>query len=143
MAEGKGESVRRLDHDADLMLEARAATEERVFALAAEAAVAAMTDRPPGGGGIRRTVRVEAEDREGLLVAWLNEIVYLVTAGVFLPARCRSLVFEGNSLTAEIEGAPPGGEGPAVVRELKAATYHRLRVSEDGEGWTARVLFDL
>ncbi|MFH1278857.1 MAG: archease [Candidatus Eisenbacteria bacterium] len=143
MGERGGESIRWLRHDADLLLEARAATEERLFALAAEAVVAAMTDRPPTEGGERRSVRLEAEDPEGLFVAWLNEIVYLVTAGDFLPARFPSLTVEEGSLSAEIEGGAPGPNGPSIVREVKAATYHRLRLSKGKEGWTARVLLDV
>lgn len=136
------ESARWLSHDADLLLEARAPSAERLFVAAGRAVVEAMTDRPPMTGGTRRSVRLDADDLETLFVAWLNEIVFLVTAEGFLPARYPSMKIGATSLHAEIDGASAGAE-TRVVREIKAATYHRLVVTEDVSGWTARVLLDV
>ena len=111
--------------------------------IGAAALVESMVGHAPPAGGARRTIRLEGEDLEGLFVAWLNEIIYLVASGLFLPASCRLLDLRGNRLTAEAAGAPPSEGGFVLYREVKAATYHGVELVEEEAGWRGRVLFDV
>ena len=90
-----------------------------------------------------RRVRLRADGREVLLVAWLNEIIYLVCDGVFLPASVRLTELTGSSLEAMLAGETPDGSRHRLAREVKAATYHDLEVSETDGLWRGRVLFDV
>ena len=136
--------MRWLEHDADILLEVEAPSAERLFALAAEALVEAMLDE---GAAVaereHRRVRLRADGREVLLVAWLNEIIYLVCDGVFLPASVRLTELTGSSLEAMLAGETPDGSRHRLAREVKAATYHDLEVSETDGLWRGRVLFDV
>jgi SHS2 domain-containing protein len=139
----KTSQVRWLSHDADILLEVRARSLEELFRAAAVALVGSMVDTRTVTREDRRTVRVEGTDRESLLVAWLNEIIYLVSEGVFFPAAIGSLRIERTSLEADLHGecATPADE--RLQREVKAATYHDLQVSRAAGGWETRVLFDV
>lgn len=137
------EEISWLEHDADLLLEVRAESVERLFVLAAEALIGVMIEENRSAGGSLRDVVLEAEETEGLLVAWLNELIYLVTDGRFLVSAVDSLRLEARRLTAVIRGVD-GSDGSACsIRDVKAATWHALEILETRGGWSVRVLFDV
>ena len=84
-------------------------------------------------------VSVRAFDREALLVAWLNEIVYRSEVGkvVFPAAHVESV--GDRVLEATLERAEPN----AILVPVKAATMHDVRVATTAEGWTAQVVLDV
>jgi len=140
-------TARWLEHDADIRLELRAPSLEGLFLIAAEALVRVMIeDEEPGIEPApperSRSIRLEGEDRESLLVAWLNEIIFLVDEGTLLPRSIRKIRIDDRSVTAEAVGTAPG-EGCRLVREIKAATYHGLRIRNTDGCWSGKVLFDV
>jgi SHS2 domain-containing protein len=131
-----------LEHTADVGIEAVGATPEEVFEASAEGLAGLLGAWSPGEGE-PRVVVVEASDREALLVAWLDEIVYLRDAQdlVFGGFRVNSLS-EGE-LEATVTAAPAAGR---EVEEagIKAATFHRLEVSRQQDGsWRGRIYLDV
>lgn len=91
------------------------------------------------GDGATRELRLEAEDRELLLLDWLSELVYLGETEGFVPERVATLDLGPGGLHAKIEGRL--GEPRQLV---KAVTLHRLEFRRDGtEGWRARVVLDV
>jgi SHS2 domain-containing protein len=143
MGGNERESVRWLEHDADVLLEVRAPSRERLFILAAEALVDLMleNERPLATEG--RIVRLSADSPGDLLVAWLNEMVYLVAGHVFFPAAVRALSLSEAALEAKLAGVAGGPAFPRLAREVKAATFHDLELARAGDAWRARVLFDV
>ncbi len=137
------ESVRWLEHDADVLLEARAASLGRLFAVAGEALAGLMLVGPPPPAEEKRSVRVSAEGTDDLLVAWLNELIYLIAGRIFFPAEIRTIRLSERLLEAELAGAGGGSSFPELAREVKAATYHELEIAEGRSGWRCRVLFDV
>ena len=65
-----------LDHTGDLGVLVRAATAEELFERTAAAMFALLADPEMVREELEETFRVEAEDRETLLVAWLSELLY-------------------------------------------------------------------
>jgi SHS2 domain-containing protein len=131
-----------LEHTADVGLQARAATLEEAFAGVAEGLATLMGAWFPGEG-TEQTIRVEGEDREALLAAWVDELLYLhevkdVVFGGFAVQRVGD-----RSLDARVRAAPRGDrelEGVGV----KAATFHRLEAGRDSDGsWFARIYLDV
>lgn len=129
-----------LEHTADVGILARGDTCEEAFGAAAEGLAEILGVWFPGEGQ-EREVRVEAPDVEALLVAWLDELLYL--------AETADVVFGGFAVDRVGEGevVARARVGPRVGRELdgqhvKAATYHRLRVSSE-ERCEARVYLDV
>ena len=134
------------EHTADLACEIWAPTRESLLAQAARAFADSVTEverlEP------RRRARVEAEGAtdDELLVAFLEELVYLFETTDLLPARASVKVREtGGSLRleAEIEGEPFDAERHPLKTLIKGITYHGLAVSEEAAGWRATVIFDI
>jgi SHS2 domain-containing protein len=87
-------------------------------------------------------VRVAADDPGGLLVDWLNEVLWL--------REVRQAKVAGVRVERVGDGSAAGwvafsGDGPAPDGTfVKAVTYHRLRVEPDpGGGWLIEVYLDV
>ena len=133
-----------LDHTADVGFDLRASTLEDLFDEARRALLMVAFERPPQDGEIEREIYLSASDRETLLVRWLNELAYLIQDVGFVPVGARIRLDEaGLSLRASLTGAPVLLEEYGWQGEIKSATYHGLDVSNDDEGWHARVILDV
>lgn len=87
-------------------------------------------------------ISAEGENREELLVAWLNELIYLFDVEYFLFKR-----FEIQELTPQRLRAVGYGERVDRTRHgikigVKSATYHQLEIRE-GKPWRAQVILDI
>jgi SHS2 domain-containing protein len=123
-------------HTAEIELHVVAETEERVYADAVEA-FSRYVELDPSGERARHEVRVEASDRGGLLVALLEELVFLADTEGFVADRA-SVSLGNGRLTCLLEG-----RRTRVDPLVKAATYHGLRFERAGETWQARVVLDV
>lgn len=131
-----------LEHTADVGLRARAATAEEVFEALGEGLATLQGAWFPDGGA-ERSVRVEASDREALLVAWLDELLYVQESedAVFTGLSVDRV--EPTSLAARVWLSPRGDREMEGVG-VKAATYHRLRVDRELDGgWVGQVYLDV
>jgi len=131
------------EHTADIGLVARGRTLAELFANAVDGLADLTVDRD----GLRETTQVQvsvsAEDREGLLVAWLNELLYLLDTQRFVPRRTQITALDRTSLTALLVGDTIEPGRHAVRRMIKAATYHGLSLRQVDGVWEARVILDL
>jgi SHS2 domain-containing protein len=141
-----------LEHTADVGIRARGATLEEAFEQAtlglAEILGALAPRWPPGqsggsgGPGEAVAVEVSAPDPGGLLVDWLNEVLWL--------REVRQAWLAGVQVDRVGDGAAVGSvtfssTGPAPDGTfVKAVTYHRLRVESDPSGgWLIEVYLDV
>ncbi len=91
----------------------------------------------------RLTVKVEAADRETLLVAWLNELLYLHEVEAFVAAEFSVRHLTDTALEAEVCGERVDRERHPLVGHVKAVTYHLLEVRPTQSGWQAQVVVDV
>jgi protein archease len=131
------------EHTADIGLAARGRTLAELFENAAMGLVDLMVDPAGLREETRLEVSVSGQDRDALLVAWLNELLYVLDARGFLPRRCRVTRISDTDLTAELWGERVDRERHTLRRLVKAATYHGLRVAQTNGRWEARVILDL
>ena len=131
-----------LDHTADEGVDVRAGSMQELFARAAWAMFRLLTDMRCVRAAETMAVSVEASDREALMVRWLSELNYLHQAKHKVFCRFEVREISDTRLIAKIGGEAIGPEH-RVFKEIKAVTFHGLRVEErDGE-WCARILFDV
>jgi SHS2 domain-containing protein len=131
-----------LEHTADVGLRLTGDTAEEVFEAAA-VGLATLQGAWFPGEGEEREVEVTAGDRAGLLVAWLDELLYLQEAGDLAFGGFRVERVEEGRLMAGVLAAPRGDRTLESVG-IKAATYHRLRLERDRDGgWSADVYLDV
>lgn len=130
-----------LEHTADIGLHLEADSLGEVFQAAGEGFATLQGAWFPGVGE-EREVDVRAVDNPGLLVAWINELLYLQEA--------EDAVFGGFAVKNVTEGAlqavvkiAPRAERELEAVGVKAATYHRLRLDRGNAGWTGDVYLDV
>jgi SHS2 domain-containing protein len=134
---------RQLPHTADLAWRLWGKDLPELFENAGRALSATLTDRRYLRRRATRTVRLTADDRETLLVDWLNHLLYLFDQDGFLGRD-----FQVESLTPEGLEARVTGESfdPArhpSITGVKAATFHQLSIVPVKDGWEATVVLDL
>jgi SHS2 domain-containing protein len=114
-----------------------------VFVNAARAMWSLMVE--PGTARSTRMlpVKVEAADRETLLAAWLNELLFLHEVEGFVAAEFVITHLAETRLEAEVWGERVDRERHPLVGHVKAATYHMLRILPTDAGWEAQVVVDV
>ena len=132
------------DHTADVGLTAYGASLPELFQNAALGLTALLVDPATvHPGGIRERIRAQAPDKETLLVNWLNEILFLYSVQLMVFCRFRVRKFSATEIVAEGEGELLDPVRHSVLREVKAATFHGLKIKATAEGAEASVVFDV
>jgi SHS2 domain-containing protein len=131
------------EHTADLGLRIRAADLNTLFAEAGQALFAALVEDPttivPRD---RHDLRVEGSERDYLLFDFLRTLLYHFETEHLLLARFEVRV-GSDGLTAEAWGEPLDRTRHELSHEVKAITYHGLRVEPVDDGWLAEVIVDI
>jgi SHS2 domain-containing protein len=132
-----------VDHTADIGVHAWGTSLGETFEQAGLALATLMGATSPATSGRPHVIRAEGPDLGGLLVAFLNELVFVCeTADGVGVAALRVTHLEPRWLEAVVHlaQAVPAADGLAV----KAATYHRLHVVEHEDGSAeVRVFLDV
>ena len=87
-------------------------------------------------------IKLEAEDLEYLLFDWLKELLYRFDAEHWVFSKFSVQVEEGK-LEATVSGEPLDWSRQVPDHEVKAITYHGLRVERQADGWLAEVIVDI
>ncbi len=132
-----------IDHTGDAGVVIKGGSLEELFQNAAAAFTSVITDRRRIRKKRKRELTLEAARLEELLVAWLDEFLYLFDTEGWLFRDCRVHRIEDGFLKA-IAWGEPYEEGRHVIKTLvKAVTYHQLDVGQDQGMWRAQIIFDL
>ncbi len=131
-----------VDHTADIGIVAYGADLKEVFANAAYALFSLMVDLDDVSESLRREASVTADNREDLLVEWLNELIYIFDVDNVLLKRFEITWLTDTGLRANCFGEKIDPQRHRIKMGVKAATYHMLQV-EEGDGWRAQVLLDI
>jgi SHS2 domain-containing protein len=131
------------DHTADLGLRIRAADIDRLFAEAALCLFSTIVDDLDTVAASQKIeVTLEGRDREYLLFDWLKTLLYHFDTAHLLFARFEVHVRE-DGLRASAWGEPLDRARHELSHEVKAITYHGLKVEQTPEGWMAEVIVDI
>lgn len=130
-----------LEHTADVGIRAWGPSIRDAFEQAG-VGLATLMGMTTAGPGHAEPIHVEGADQGGLLVALLNELVYLLETAVGEGmASLRVTRLDPTQLDASLELALTGAREGLLV---KGATYHQLEVSErPGGAAEVRVYLDV
>jgi len=132
-----------IDHTADVGIVARGKTIEDVFINAARGMVSLIVDPESVSEKVRREIAVEGADREELLVSWLNELLYLFDAESLVFSRFEITSLSETSLKGAAYGEKVDPARHEIKTQVKAATYHQLKIEKESGGFRGRVIFDI
>jgi SHS2 domain-containing protein len=131
------------EHEADVGLVVRGRDGRDLFANAGLALFELVCDVSAVEERSAYALAGEADGVESLLVAWLNDLVYLFEGERVV---CRRFAFPAWSETAyrgEAFGEPVDEERHEPRDFVKAATYHGLSVTRTEAGLAATVILDV
>ena len=134
-----------IDHTADLGLKVRGETLEKLFENAAKAMLQLAVKVPKlQHSSETDNVRISASDLEDLMVRWLGEILYLLEGEKKIVTGARITSISPRDMGADLQLIPFDPDLHELLYEIKAVTYHRIRVSQiDDHLWEAQVILDL
>ncbi len=131
------------EHTADLGLRIKAAELPTLFADAARgltSVIVADLDQVQPAQAIR--LRVEGAALDELLFDWLSEVLYTFESQRLLLSQF-DVQLSASGLQATVRGEPLDLNRHVLEHEIKAVTYHGLKVEQTPDGWLAEVIVDI
>lgn len=128
-------------HTADLEIRAWGDDLKSLFIAAAEGMfhLSGIEDYQQGFSAIREEISLNAMDYEGLLILFLEELLYRLTED-YMRFDINKLTINDNfSLKAKLHGT----QIQSYRRDIKAVTYHRLNIQETDNGYSVNIVFDI
>jgi SHS2 domain-containing protein len=134
---------RYIEHTADVAILATGATVEEMFAAAGEALAGFLCELEGVKERDERSVDASAPDLDALLVDWLSEINYMFEVERFAFRRFEVREAGGGSVRAVGFGEPLDPSRHTVGEQVKAVTYHGLKIEQGPPGYSAQVVMDI
>lgn len=134
------------EHTADLGLRVQAATLEELLAEAARGLLVMLVANPDAVRPLHtKTISLSAGQPTYLLFDWLSELLYIFEAEKLLLAEFKITCTRGDELAVEAvcRGEPMDETRHHMDHEVKAITYHGLKVEQSLVGWSAEVIVDI
>ena len=132
------------EHTADIGVRIYGATLPELFVNAARAMYEALGELKKTGDRRQKSVELKAESWEDLLHDWLAELLFEVEANHVLYDDIEITGVVPGKLTASLAGGVIDFTRSQTNEEIKAVTYHQLRVEQLADGrWRANVIFDV
>ena len=131
------------DHTADLGLRIRAADRATLFVEAARALFSTIVEDPAAIVPVQ-SVRVDlpADEDVYLLFDWLNRLLYHFDSDHLVFGEFAA-DFDATGFHGEAWGEPLDEPRHVLLHEVKAITYHELKVEESADGWMAELIVDI
>jgi SHS2 domain-containing protein len=139
----QGAMYETFDHTADLGLRICAKNLDTLFAEAARALFSVIvTDLATVRPLDRRDLTMPTDERDLLLFDWLKQLLIWWDAEHLLFGNFEVHITD-QGLTATAWGEPLDRQRHQLEHEVKAITYHGLRVESTDDGWLAEVIVDI
>jgi SHS2 domain-containing protein len=131
------------EHTADLGLRVQADSLEALFVDAARGVLAMLVADPASVRPLTtKTICLSADEPAYLLFDWLSELLYAFESEKLLLSDIE-LTIADNKLTAICRGELMDESRHRMEHEVKAITYHGLRLEKMPASWFAEVIVDI
>ena len=131
------------EHTADIGIRARSSTLNGLFEDSAKGLFSVILTNLDSIRCVEpTTIELAGDRRDDLLFDWLAELLYTFETRRMLFGRFEVRLSE-SGLSAVAWGEPFDTARHELDTEIKAVTYHGLKVEPEGEGWLAEVIVDL
>ena len=135
-----------IDHTADIGIVAYGKTKREVFINAAKGMFEIIAgENRDLKENFYAKIKLEAKSLEDLLIAWLNELLYISEVKLVILNKFKIKELSDGQIKAEVGGTKINHLSVRMKREVKAVTYHGLEIKKDEESglWSAQVIFDI
>lgn len=131
------------EHTADIGIEVTAPDKHELFARSAMAMFDMLVGLDSIAGLETRHISVAGDDPAELLVAWLNDLLYVYSVEKMVFSGFSEIDLGGDTFSAVALGERFDPVKHSADLEIKAATYHDLSIRCDEGTWKARIIFDI
>lgn len=131
------------EHTADIGLHAYGSTLPELFVNAAAGMESLLVAPEQVETQVSREVSAEGHDLVALLVAWLNQLIFLFDTEYLLCKKFEISEFTDTRIQATVSGEPYDAARHDLSSAIKAVTWHEASVESDAEGYKARVILDI
>ena len=132
------------DHTGDVALRLRAPNLEALVVSGIEGlrSLIFAGDPEEGAALLQREVQVSGVDREDCLVQSLSEALHVMQSGALFPTSIQ-VEARGDELRIALRGPAVDGAGLRQEEEIKAVTYHDVRIREVDGSLETLVILDV
>lgn len=132
-----------IDHTGDIGIIVYGGDLSELFFNAGRAFFSLLTNLNRIRSTLERSIVLQSENLEELMVAWLGELLYLFDAKALLFRKFQLEEINRCSLKATAQGEFFQPERHVIKREIKAVTYHQVKVEKKSGKWQGRIIFDI
>jgi len=136
-----------VDHTADVGIKAHGSTLTELFENAARGMFAVIAGEKYKAQGSKIEKKIEINENkdnlEEILVSWLSELLYIFNREKIYLDNFRILSLNNNGIKAETSGVNIDLYQSDLYTEIKAVTFHNLKIEEDIEGFSCTIIFDV
>ncbi len=136
-----------IEHTADVGLKVNGSSLKELFENAAGGMFSII-------GGERKTepprpilkkiqIKKESDSFEELLVAWLSECLYIFNKEGILFRDFKILELNNSTVKGEVSGEKIDFLKFPLQTEIKAVTFHNLKIEEDKKNFNCTIIFDV
>ena len=137
----KSAGFEEVSHTADMEIKVWGEDLAALFRAAADGMfhISGIEDYEEGFSAVKETISLDAMDNEGLLILFLEELLYRLTEDYMLFSVDKLSIGNEFSLKAKLRGT----QIRSYQRDIKAVTYHRLNIRETSQGYEVNIVFDI
>jgi len=136
-----------IDHTADVGIKAHGSTLTELFENAARGMFAVIAGEKYKAQGSKIEKKIEINENkdnlEEILVSWLSELLDIFNREKIYLDNFRILSLNNNGIKAETSGVNIDLYQSDLYTEIKAVTFHNLKIEEDIEGFSCTIIFDV
>jgi SHS2 domain-containing protein len=131
------------EHTADIGLHAFGSTLDELFIHAAQGMQSLLVSPEQVRVVTSREISVEGHDSISLLIAWLNELIFLFDTEYLLFRDFSIEVSSDTHLSGRASGEAYDVQRHELSSAIKAVTWHEAAITRTDDGYLARIIFDL
>jgi len=132
-----------IDHTADVGLRAYGKDLKTLFTNAATGMFSILADLKNVHPKRSLKIKVEAPNIEELFLSWLSELLYQYESKKIIFKEFFVDELSQNSISARAQGEKLDLHRHRLKTEIKAVTYHQLKVEKVKNHWQGEVIFDI
>ena len=132
-----------LDHTADFGIEVTSEDDKSLFEKTALAMFDLIVNTTVLVGMNKHDLHLQGSDRCDLMVNWLRELLYLFNGQKKLVKSVKVHAISQKKLSATVTYDAFDPSTHEIRTEIKAVTYHQIKVEQTSKNWIARIIFDV
>lgn len=135
-----------IEHPADIAVEIRAESIEKLFEISIEAWRTSVMENSSTETPFEFLIEIESASLEELLVEFLNELNFMLFAKKLVYSKTKSLsITENNTfkLSAALYFEDFNSSWHQLKAEIKAVTYHQMKIEKVNNIYSTKLIFDI